>query len=202
NDVEIARARVNALQANMAAMRGELVGNNEQMVRLRELEREAAAARTVYESFLQRYHEIADQGSIRTMPAQLISAATVPAEPSSPRLSISFVLSLALGLALGLVAGFLAEALDEGFVSADDLERKTGVAALASIPQIRRRELRQIGATNPQPAAYLLERQMSAFTEAFRVLRTTILFAAGQPRTQVVAVTSALPGEGKTTVSI
>ena len=202
NDVEISRARLNALQENMTAMRGELAGNNEQMIRLRELEREAGAARTVYEAFLQRFHEIADQGSIRTMPAQLISAATVPAEPSSPRLSIAFVLSLALALALGLVAGFLAEALDEGFVSADDLERKTGVAALARIPQIRRRELRQTASANPQPAAYLLERQMSAFTEAFRVLRTTILFAAGQPRTQVVAVTSALPGEGKTTVSI
>ena len=43
---------------------------------------------------------------------------------------------------------------------------------------------------------------MSAFTEAFRVLRTTILFAAGQPKTQVVAITSALPNEGKTTVSL
>jgi capsular exopolysaccharide synthesis family protein len=48
----------------------------------------------------------------------------------------------------------------------------------------------------------MLERQMSAFAEAFRVLRTTILFAAGQPKTQVVAVTSALPGEGKTTISL
>jgi capsular exopolysaccharide synthesis family protein len=43
---------------------------------------------------------------------------------------------------------------------------------------------------------------MSAFTEACRVLRTSILFAAGQPKTQVVSVTSALPNEGKTTMSI
>jgi capsular exopolysaccharide synthesis family protein len=201
NEVAIARARLNTLQASMDAMRGELVGNNEQMIRLREPAPEAAAARTVYESFLQRFHEIADQGTMRTPPAQLVSAATVPAEPSSPRLSIAFVLSLGLALGLGLAVGFLAEALDEGFGSADDVERKTGIPALASVPKLRRNELRQT-ASLQNPSAYLLERQMSPFTEAFRVLRTTILFAAGQPKTQVVAITSALPNEGKTTVSL
>jgi capsular exopolysaccharide synthesis family protein len=131
----------------------------------------------------------------------MVSAATVPAEPTSPRLSIAFVLSVAVAAGLGLAAGFLAEALDEGFGSADDIERKTGIPALASIPNVRRSELRQSSSLN-NPASYLLERQMSPFTEAFRVLRTTILYAAGQPKSQVVAVTSALPGEGKTTTSL
>jgi capsular exopolysaccharide synthesis family protein len=126
----------------------------------------------------------------------------VPTRPTSPRLSIAFFLSFALALGLGLAVAFLAEALDEGFASAEDVERKTGYTALASIPRVRRSELRQSSSETQHPSAYLLERQMSAFTEAFRVLRTTILFAAGQPKTQVVAVTSALPNEGKTTVSL
>ena len=201
-EVEVARARVNALEANMDLMRGELVGNNEQLVRLREYEREAAASRTVYESFLQRFHEIADQGTMRSMPAELVSAATVPTEPSSPRLSIAFVLSVALGAGLGLAAGFLAEALDEGFGDADEVERKLGVPALATVPKLRRTDLRQVPPASQHPVGYLLERQVSAFTEAYRVLRTTIIFAAGQPKTQVVAITSAVPDEGKTTVSL
>jgi exopolysaccharide transport family protein len=202
NDVEIAAARVSALQGNLDAVRGQLTGGGEQVVRLRELEREAAAARTVYEAFLQRAHEIDDQGSMRTAPAQLVSAATPPAKPTAPRLSISFVMSFALAMGLGLAAAFLAEALDDGFASSEDVERKTGSPALASIPRLRRSELRRSAASTQHPAAYMLERQMSAFAEAFRVLRTTILFAAGQPKTQVVAITSALPGEGKTTVSL
>ncbi|MGD9967373.1 MAG: polysaccharide biosynthesis tyrosine autokinase [Hyphomonadaceae bacterium] len=202
NDVEIAATRVNTLQSNLDVLRAQLTGGGEQVVRLRELEREAAAARTVYESFLQRAHEIDDQGAVSTVPAQLISAAAPPPKATSPRLSISLVMSFALALGLGLAAGFLAEALDEGFASSEDVERKTGSPALASIPRLRRSELRQSASSTQHPAAYLLERQMSAFTEAFRVLRTTILFAAGQPKTQVVAVTSALPGEGKTTVSL
>lgn len=202
NDVDIATARVTQAQATLDTLRSELAGGGQEMVRLRELEREAAAARTVYESFLQRGHEFADQGGFNTAPADLISVAPIPSERSSPRLSISFVLSFALGLGLGLAAAFLVEALDEGFASTDDVERKTGAPALASIPQLRRSELRQSSLATLHPAAYMVQRQMSAFAEAFRVLRTTILFAAGQPKTQVVAVTSALPNEGKTTVSL
>ncbi len=202
NDVDIATARVAQAQATLDTLRTQMSGGGPEMVRLRELEREAAAARTVYESFLQRGHELEEQGTMRTPPAELVSAAAVPTEKASPRLSISFILSFALGLGLGLVVAFLAEALDEGFASSDDVERKTGSPALASIPRLRRSELRQSTTSAQHPAAYMLERQMSAFTEAFRVLRTTILFAAGHPKTQVVAVTSALPNEGKTTTSL
>ena len=201
NEVRIAQTRLASLESGMNAMRGQLAGTNEQMVTLREYESDAAAARTVYESFLQRFHEIAEQGTIRNTPAQIVSAASPPAEPSTPRLSIIFVLSVAVAGGLGLAAGFLAEALDDSFDSAEDVERKTGLSALATIPSLRRADLQHSSALN-NPAAYLVERQMSPFTEAFRVLRTGIVFAAGQPKSQVVAVTSALPGEGKTTVSL
>ena len=201
NEVRIAQTRLASLESGMNAMRGQLAGTNEQMVTLREYESDAAAARTVYESFLQRFHEIAEQGTIRNTPAQVVSAASPPAEPSTPRLSIIFVLSVAVAAGLGLAAGFLAEALDDSFDSAEDVERKTGLPALATIPSLRRGDLQHSSAFN-NPAAYLVERQMSPFTEAFRVLRTGIVFAAGQPKSQVVAVTSALPGEGKTTVSL
>ncbi len=201
-EVEVARARLQTLEGSMTAIRGELAGNNEEMVQLREFEREAAASRAVYEAFLQRFHEIADQGSLRAAPAELVSAAAVPTVRSSPRLSIAFVVSMGLGLGLGLAAGFLAEALDEGFSDTDEVERKIGVPTLAMVPKLRRGELRQLPLAAQHPAAYLLARQVAPFTEACRVLRTSILFAAGQPKTEVVAITSALPNEGKTTMSI
>ena len=90
------------MQSSLGDVRGQLAGNSDAMVRLRELEREAAAARTVYESFLQRFHEISDQGNIRTTTTQLVSAATIPTRKSSPSLRLALMVSLALGLALGL----------------------------------------------------------------------------------------------------
>lgn len=202
NEVEIARARLATLQGSLGDVRGQLAGNSDSMVRLRELEREAAAARTVYKSFLQRFHEISDQGNIRTTTTQLVSAATVPASKSSPSLRLALMVSIALGLALGLGVGVLAEALDEGFRTADEVEEKLGVAVLSSVPKLRRKELQSLPEAAQHPAGYLVERQMSAFTESLRVARTSIVYGNTNTKNQVVAVTSALPNEGKTTVSL
>lgn len=202
NEVDIARARLATLQGNMDVVRGQLQGNNQSLVTLNELQREADAAAAVLQAFTQRFHEITDQGSMRATSAQLVSAATVPNNRSSPNLMIAFLLSMGLGLGIGLAAGFLAESLDEGFRTGEEIEKKIGVAALANVPRLRRGDLRSLPPSSQHPAGYLVERQMSAFTEALRVLRTTILFGAGQSKTQVVAISSALPNEGKTTVSL
>lgn len=201
SEVQIARARLNTLEGSMSSMRGEIAGDNEELVTLREYEREAAAARAVYETFLQRSKEITDQGLLHST-AELVSAAAPPMLPNKLRLWIAFVLSAALGLGLGIVAGLLAEALEEGFSDADDVENKLGVAALATIPRLSSGELRQLPLADRHPAGYLIKRPISAFTEACRILRTAILFDASRPRSQIVAVTSAAPGEGKTTLSM
>src|SRR6185312_4598598 len=201
SEVEIARARVNTLQGSMNTVRGELVGDNEQMVTLNELEREATAARDVYQAFLQRYNEIADQGSLQSG-ADIVSNATPPTQPSSMRLSLAFILSIGVGLGFGLVVGFLAEALDEGFVDPENVEDRVGLPALATIPTLRRNELRILPLSARHPTSYLLERPFSAFAESCRILRTTILFDAARMKPQVVAVTSAAPSEGKTTISV
>lgn len=202
NDVEVARARLATVQSSMSSMRGELAGNDQQMVQLRQYERDAATAREVYESFQQRYYQITDQGSMHEAPAQVVSAAVPPSQKSSPQLSMSLVISFALGFGAGMVAGFLAEALDEGITNVEEMERKLGVTALATIPKLRANELRQVAGAAAPVGAYLLERQMSVFAEAFRVLRASIVFAAHQPKSQVVAITSALPNEGKTTTAL
>lgn len=202
NEVEIARARVDTLQGSLGTVRGQLAGNSESLVRLRELEREAAAARTVYESFLQRFHEISDQGNMRSSTTQLVSAATVPTRKSSPALRTALLVSVAIGLALGLVAGIVAESLDEGFRSADEVEQKLKVAVLSSVPQLRTKDMKTLPEHLRHPAGYLVERQMSAFTESLRVARTSIVYGNAHGKNQIIAVTSALPNEGKTTVSL
>jgi polysaccharide biosynthesis transport protein len=203
NEVEILRARLGTLQSSMAGMRGELAGDNESLVRLRELERERDAANAVYTSFLQRFHEITGQGDMRSTSVELVSAASVPMARSSPNLKFALMISLALGFGLGLAAGFLADALGEGFRTPEEIERDTGMSTLASVPRLRRRELMTLAPNAQHPAGYLIERQMSEFTESMRVLRTTIQYSGvGQARNQIVSVTSALPNEGKTTVSL
>jgi succinoglycan biosynthesis transport protein ExoP len=202
NEVSVARARLNTLQQSLNAITGELSANSGASVRLRELEREATASREVYESYLQRYQEIADQDQLNTSDARLMAYAREPGAPSSPNLKISLALAIALGLFLGLAAGVTNEILDQSVKNADELEAKVGYPAIASIPTIRKSMMRLMPPADRHPAGYLVGRPMSAFTEALRVLRTVIVYSKLDFSVRVVAITSALPDEGKTTISV
>jgi succinoglycan biosynthesis transport protein ExoP len=202
NEVTVARARLGTLQDSLRNAAGDLSDNSSASVRLRELEREAAASRQVYESYLQRYQEIADQDQLNTSDARLMAYASLPGAPSSPRLRIAIALAVAVGLMLGFGAGVIAEILDQSVKNADELEAKVGYPAIASIPTISKRMMRQMPPAERHPSGYLVGRPMSAFTEALRVLRTVIVYSKLDFSVKVVAITSALPDEGKTTISM
>jgi polysaccharide biosynthesis transport protein len=202
NEVNVARARLATLQESLQSAAGDLSDNSSASVRLRELEREAAASREVYESYLQRYQEIADQDQLNTSDARLMAYASLPGAPSSPRLRVAVALAIAVGLMLGFGAGVIAEILDQSVKNADELEAKVGYPAIASIPTISKRMMRQMPPAERHPSGYLVGRPMSAFTEALRVLRTVIVYSKLDFSVKVVAITSALPDEGKTTISM
>ncbi len=202
NEVAVARARLQTLQGSLREAAGDLSNNSSASVRLRELEREAAASREVYESYLQRYQEIADQDQLNTSDARLMAYASLPGAPSSPQLRVAIAIALALGLFLGFGVGILLELFDQSVKNADDLETKVGYPAIASIPTISKRMMRQMPPAERHPSGYLIGRPMSAFTEALRVLRTVIVYSKLDFSVKVVAITSALPDEGKTTISM
>src|SRR5690606_20835629 len=108
NEASVARARLATLQQSMREAAGDLSGNSSASVRLRELEREAAASREVYESYLQRYQEIADQDQLNLSDARLLAYASEPTSPSSPQLRIALALPIAVGLLFGIGAGVIA----------------------------------------------------------------------------------------------
>lgn len=202
NEVAVSRARLATLQDSLHSATGDLSENSSSSVRLRELEREATASRGVYESYLQRYQEIADRDQLNTSDARLVAYASMPTRPSSPQLRISLALAIAAGLLLGLGAGVIAEIMDQSVKGADDLEAKVGYPAIATIPAISKRMMRQMPPAERHPSGYLVGRPMSAFTEALRVLRTVIVYSKLDFSVKVVAITSGLPDEGKTTISM
>jgi capsular exopolysaccharide synthesis family protein len=202
NEMEVARSRLGTLRGTLGATSGQLANNNEDQVRLRELEREAAAARAVYESFLQRSHEIAGQGAMGDITARVVSDASPPRMPSSPRPLLGIVAALLAGLIAGALAGLGAEALDDSLKSTDEIEQDIGVPALAVVPKIPARAFRLLAPEDRHPAAYLVEKPLSPYAEAFRVLRTSVQYANLPRVTKVVAVTSPLPNEGKTSCAL
>ncbi|MES1199323.1 MAG: AAA family ATPase [Pseudomonadota bacterium] len=201
SEEEVARARLGSLQGHLSATQGRLMNNGTDQLQLNQLDREAAAARAVYESFLQRAHEITDQGALDST-TRLISPASPPSAPSSPKLGLSLAIAAIIGLVAGFLAGMLVHYFDDTLSSADDVEREVGLPAVASIPVMHKRALRSLPLRDRHPAGYLLQNPLSAFAEAFRVLRAAIVYSQGGRRHKIVAVTSAIPGEGKTTAAL
>ncbi|MDP2012243.1 MAG: polysaccharide biosynthesis tyrosine autokinase [Phenylobacterium sp.] len=196
--VEVSRQRANAVGGSLGGAKGTLASNSRAMVRLNELQRTADASRTLYESYLARYKETSTQGGIETSDARIVTKAKVPGGQSSPDVQGNLIRGLLLAIAAGAAALILAEMLDAGLATAEDVERRLETAYLGSVPM-----LSSVSDTrNETPIDHIVSKPLSSFSEAFRNLQTSILYAKlGEP-VQVVAVTSSLPGEGKTTTAI
>ena len=204
-EVARARSRVQSLQQQRrtaAAPAPAPANNASAQQRLHDLEQQAQESRALYESFLERYQHSADQSQLSSPTTRLLSGAALPGQPSSPQLRFALLMALVAGLLVGLGAGLIAELFDQSVKNGDDLEAKVGVPAISSIPTISKRMMRQMPPAERHPSGYLVGRPMSAFTESLRVLRTVIVYSKLDLSSKVVAVTSALPDEGKTTISM
>jgi succinoglycan biosynthesis transport protein ExoP len=125
----------------------------------------------------------------------VVQPANLPSEPSSPDYIQNAILALMVGLALGVGVAFLRERLDDRLRGRGDFEQAIRAPVLAVLPRIgswRRK------ADTPLTA---VEEPRSNTAEAYRTLRTSLLFAAAQREVKTIIVTSPHAGEGKTVAS-
>ncbi|MDZ4319004.1 MAG: polysaccharide biosynthesis tyrosine autokinase, partial [Phenylobacterium sp.] len=196
--VQVSRQRAGAISGSLSNARGTLVGNNQAQVRLNELERTAEASRTLYESYLNRYKETSSQQGIEQSDARVVSSATIPTGQSSPKVPLNLALGLVLAMGCGLGAVVLAEMLDSGLATAEDVEHRLDVSYLGAVPLLA--SVAEGKASSP--IDYVIDKPLSSFAEAFRNLRASVIYSRLGEGVKVVAITSSLPGEGKTTTSV
>lgn len=192
---DVSQQRMASLSGSLASARGKLTLNNSAMVGLSDLERAAGASQGIYEAYLNRYKELlAAEGSERPN-AKILTLAKVPAWPEHPNIPLTMALSLVIGLGLGAIAAYFAEAAFHGVSTPDELERSSGGRYLTSIPLLKSVEPKIRHAVTA-----MQQSPNSAFAESFRALDTAINQAT-HGKNQVIAITSALPDEGKTVVA-
>lgn len=201
NEVEIARNRLGSVQGSLSNQETDLAANNVGAVKLRELIRDAEASKTLYEGFLNRSKQIAEQGGIEQPDARVVSRASTPTEPSSPQTKLNLALGAILGLALGAVIALLMELFEQSLRTQEDVLDRLKISCVGSLPYLDKRT-RTIDQEIVPPESYVLHRPLSAFGEALRGVRASLFFSSPDRTTKVLAVTSALPDEGKTTTSL
>lgn len=199
NEAEIARNREASLQTELNRLKSVAAKGNQSEVRLRALEREAAANRGLLEGFLSRFKEVTarEDTLVQSPDSRIISQALLPTEPNSPSAPPLLLLAAFASLLLGLLVAFLRSLLATGYRETETLEEATGLPILGSVPRIAR------GATAPQIGGALREvAPNDPYEEALRSLHASLLLGEGGRLPRRILVTSALEGEGKTALAL
>ena len=123
-EVNVARARVDALETDLRRLEARAGEANRAEVWLRALEREATASRPMFETFLNRFKETSDQDGLQQPDARVISYAAPPTWASYPKKKIIVALALVTSGLFGLALIFTIEHLDAGFRSSEQIEAR------------------------------------------------------------------------------
>lgn len=190
NELSALSTQADAIQKQFQAAMDQDARANEATVRVRELERDAAAKRSLYETLLRRHQETSGQQGLLEPDARIISSAEVPIRPTVPPLALAavgFVVS-ALG---GCLLALLRDHMDTKLRTRRQVEHRLQVPCLGLVPSVRTVDRRSGGLHE-----YLRRVPRSAYTQSLRGLHAQL--SAATPDSKVVLVTSSLPGEGKT----
>ncbi|HWM81872.1 MAG TPA: AAA family ATPase [Pseudolabrys sp.] len=218
---EVTAAREQSLEKSLGALQDVSSASGQAEVRLRELQREADANRSLYESFLANYKEATARESFQLPEARIVTRASVPVQPSFPKPLLFLGLAVPLGAAFGALFAIGIDRLDRRVKTMDQVEAVSGMPGIATLPLIGLRELSHMSkrgrralseyqaqssrilplALQPPLMRYIVEEPNSVFAEAIRAVRLSVQRAARTRPIQVIMLTSAIDGEGKTTLA-
>ncbi len=162
----------------------------------KELKREVKTNEQLYSAFFTRLKETKEVGQFQSANARLIDTAQPPLKPAKPKKTLIVVMSFILSLSLGIVLAFLLESLNNGIRSISDIENKLKQRMLGLLP------LQKTARKKGLPLRHFFHTDEHAFSEAIRTIRTSLLLLNIEHEAKVISVTSSVPAEGKTTVSI
>ena len=196
NDVRLLRERERIIAKEMAAIRSTSAEQNQAEVQLRDLERDAESIRELYQEFLQRLRETREQPALVRDNVKIISRAIAPSGPSNPGVKLIGMIGFCASFALSSLLALLVDRMDNKLRSADQLQDRLGVNTVASVPMLS--GLRR----NKLPHHQLIDKPMSAYAEAIRSIYMAVKATPPRGEPKIALVTSTLPGEGKTTLTL
>ena len=187
-DARAARARETYLQNQLDTLKNSVTSEGQTEVKLTQLQNEASAAQSIYVSYLNWFEKTANEVGLQQPDAQVTAYSAVPISTTPPSKKQLVALCVVLSVILAIAAAFLRDRLSPGFRTPSQLVMATGLLCLGSIP-VRSRWLRS-------------GRERRNFHDAVALVRNMIERGRATSAPKTILVTSALPAEGKTFVSV
>ena len=192
------------LQAELSGLeqRSEELGNSiqrttgafasypDKMRRISQLELAANAAEAVYRSLQDQRFQIGIAEAMTMSDVRIVAPAKLPEKHASPQAILNLLLGLILGVAFGTVSAFILEYVDDSIKEAADAREIWDLPQLGLVPRYKTKSGAALSALSPT----------DPLAESHRTIRNSIHFASLDKPAKILAVTSSIPGEGKSTL--
>jgi succinoglycan biosynthesis transport protein ExoP len=190
-DVRLASTKEESLRQILIKTQDDLARSSDGQKKLEALKAEAASNRAALDGLQKRRIEAIGVSAKppQRIDAEIVSHASVPQEPAKPKKKMLLAIAVVGSAMAGFGAALAREKQDRTFRSSQEVELETGLRPLALMP---------ISQNRRRPQDEILASSSSFYGETIRTLYTTLLL---RQRFKIVVVTSARPGEGKTTLA-
>lgn len=196
-EYEMARSTAGAMYGAQAKTKAAIQDITRKEFQLSVLQRDVDSNKQLHDLFASHAKETEVSANLQSTAGRLVDPAVVMLSPLKPKKLLVIVIAAILSMLAGVILVFMRDYLDNSLHSVADVERRLGVGVLGTL-QICNPKV----GYDVNPARTFLEDPNCAFSESVRTLRTAVLLSAIDEPHRVVAVTSSVPGEGKTTVAI
>jgi capsular exopolysaccharide synthesis family protein len=188
--------------------KGEAYKLNENVAQYAILKHEVESGQQLYDTLQLKLKEAGITSGLASSYVGIVDRAQIPGKPVEPRKALYLALGLGGGLFGGLLLGLMIDSFDDRVRTSEELTALTALPELSSVPflvALSRKKSKEIGPPKLFRMAELAPLSVrdpnSAAGEAYRALSSVILLSSLDNPPKLLVVTSALPGEGKSTVS-
>lgn len=191
-----------------------------QLIQYNVLSKEASSLRDLYQTVIKQAQEIEMSASTTASNVYIADYATLPTQPSAPKKNIIMIICAILGLASGVVIALIRESLEDTLSSQQIVQATLDLPLLGSVPSFEHTSHKTKSLTHsprliedspqesppsaprdPSPTTFVtISSPHSTISEALRTIRANLLLSSADYPPRVVAITSAIQGEGKTTI--
>lgn len=209
NELQESQRREQLLAAAYARQTQLVTDDSQKSIQYDMLKHEVDTNRQIYETMLQRVKESSIASALKATNVRVIDPATAPLHPYKPNLPLNAAAGLLCGLMLGVVGIVVRMRTDASVQEPGEAGLLLGIPELGVIPAAAENGHKKASALtifprhkeldSPEMALTQGAGQSPAVADSFRAVLASIIFGGAKERPHVLVVTSASPGEGKTT---
>ena len=194
NDYLTASKKVETLQTRVDRQKKLAMDLNERTTQYRIMERQVETNKGIYDSLLQRAREIESMVGISSSDIQIVDPAVLPIFQFKPKVKMNLLLAIVVGLSVGISCAFLLEYFSDKITNPEEVSDRFRIPVLGLAPLVKKSDhpIEEMIVADPR----------APFSEAMRTIMISIQLSGLRNHSKSFLLSSAMPGEGKTTLAV